>query len=84
MEAGLRQGDLAARMGRPQGYVSRYETGEQPLGFVEVDLICRAIGLPLEELVRRYEEGVPWGSGAIGPADDGPGRTNGTLLNTER
>jgi transcriptional regulator with XRE-family HTH domain len=54
----LRQHDLAERLGEPQSFVSKYETGERILDFVEVRDICRALGIPLVEFVRRLEESL--------------------------
>jgi transcriptional regulator with XRE-family HTH domain len=54
--AGLRQVDLAARLKRPQSFVSKYESGEKTLDFLEVREVCRALGVPLTDFVRRYEE----------------------------
>lgn len=34
--AGLRQVDLAARLKRPQSFVSKFESGEKTLNFLEV------------------------------------------------
>ena len=56
--AGLRQVDLAARLKRPQSFVSKYESGEKTLDFLEVREVCRALGVPLVDFVRRYEEGA--------------------------
>jgi transcriptional regulator with XRE-family HTH domain len=55
-EADLRQIDLAAKLGEPQSYVSRYESGEQRLDLIELNAICKAVGVTLTELVRRFEE----------------------------
>lgn len=55
-EAHLRQSDLAERLGQPQSFVSKYESGERQLDFVEVAQICDAMGISLLDLVRRYEE----------------------------
>lgn len=55
--AGLRQVDLAARLKRPQSFVSKYESGEKTLDFLEVREVCRALGVSLADFVRRYEEG---------------------------
>jgi ribosome-binding protein aMBF1 (putative translation factor) len=55
-EAGLRQSELAKRLGRPQSYVSKYESGERRLDIVELDEICAVLGIPLQKLVRRFEE----------------------------
>ncbi len=54
--AGLRQVDLATRLKRPQSFVSKYESGEKTLDFLEVREVCRALGVPLADFVRRYEE----------------------------
>ena len=42
--AGLNQVDLAARLGRPQSYVSKYESGERRLDVVEFIEAAEAIG----------------------------------------
>ncbi len=54
-EAGLRQVDLAAKLEEPQSFVSKYESGERRLDFVEVVEICKALGITLHEFVRRFE-----------------------------
>jgi transcriptional regulator with XRE-family HTH domain len=53
--ADLRQIDLAKRLGRPQSFVSKYESGEKNLDFLEVREVCEALGIPLVEFVRRFE-----------------------------
>jgi transcriptional regulator with XRE-family HTH domain len=55
MEAGLRQGDLAKRLKQSQSFVSKYESGERRLDVLEVQQICKAVGLSLGEFVRRFE-----------------------------
>ena len=59
LEAGLRQSDLAACLGRPQSFVSKYESGERRLDLVELRQICQAVGISLEEFVRRFERSLP-------------------------
>lgn len=56
--AGLRQTELAARLGRPQSFVSKYENGERRVDLVELRQICEALGLRLVEFVRRYEKAL--------------------------
>lgn len=56
-EAKLTQAQLAQRLGQTQSYVSKCENGEQRLDLVELEDVCKAIGLPLAEFVRRYLEG---------------------------
>lgn len=53
--AGLRQSDLAARIGEPQSFVSKVESGERRLDLVELHHVCMALSLPLSEFVRRFE-----------------------------
>lgn len=55
MDAGLRQGDLAAKLKQSQSFVSKYESGERRLDFLELQQICRAVGLPLTDFVHKFE-----------------------------
>jgi transcriptional regulator with XRE-family HTH domain len=55
IEAGLTQVDVAARIAKDQAYVSRYESGQRRLDVLEVREICKAIGITLEEFVKRLE-----------------------------
>ncbi|MDC2889204.1 helix-turn-helix transcriptional regulator [Psychrosphaera sp. 1_MG-2023] len=43
-ESGLTQGKLAEKLNKPQSYVSKYESGERNLDFVETIEICEACG----------------------------------------
>ncbi len=54
-EAGLRQTDLAERLGVPQSFVSKYESGERRLDLLELRQVCEAIGLSLRDFVQRLE-----------------------------
>ena len=54
-DAGLRQEDLARILGEPQSFISKYENGERRLDILEVREICKAIGIPLEDFIRRLE-----------------------------
>ena len=54
-EAGLRQVDLAERLDRHQSFVSKYESGERRLDLIELRDICRACGLALSALVKRFD-----------------------------
>lgn len=54
-QAGLRQVDLANRLGEPQSFVSKYESGERRLDLIELRAICEALGLSLADLVSRFE-----------------------------
>lgn len=57
-EAGMRQVQMAKRLGKPQSFVSKYESGEQQLNMLEVERICRAAGLTLTIFSRRLEKAI--------------------------
>lgn len=42
---GLTQAELARRLGRPQSFVSKYESGERRLDIVEFLSACSALGI---------------------------------------
>ena len=58
LEAGLTQAELATRVGKDQAYVSRYESGQRRLDLLEVREVCQAIGITLEEFVKKLEKGL--------------------------
>ena len=51
----MRQMDLADRLGQPQSYVSKYESGERRLDLLELRQICNGLGISLEIFIRRLE-----------------------------
>jgi ribosome-binding protein aMBF1 (putative translation factor) len=53
--AGLTQEALAKKLDRPQSFVSKYESGERRLDLVELQDVCRGIGISLNDFVRRFE-----------------------------
>lgn len=53
--AGMRQEDLAGKLGRPQSYVSKYETRAFGLDVTELRAVCTALGLDWFEVNRRAE-----------------------------
>jgi transcriptional regulator with XRE-family HTH domain len=55
-EAGVTQVELAARLKRDQTFISKYEKGERMLDVIEVRKVCKALGMPLEKFVRRWEK----------------------------
>jgi transcriptional regulator with XRE-family HTH domain len=55
-KAELRQSDLAERLGVPQSFVSKYESGERLLTFVEATVIFDHLGLPASSVVKRLRE----------------------------
>lgn len=50
-DAGFTQKQLAKELGKPQSYVSKAETGERRLDFLETLDYCTACGASLEVLV---------------------------------
>ena len=55
IEAGLKQAELAERLGESQSFVSKYEMGERRLDILELRNICKALDLPLTDFVRKFE-----------------------------
>ena len=58
MKAGLRQVDLAAQLGQPQSFVSKFESGERRLDILELRQVCRILGISLEQFASRLEESL--------------------------
>jgi transcriptional regulator with XRE-family HTH domain len=54
--AGFRQSDLAAILKKPQPFVSRYEGGQRRLDLIELEEVCRALGVKLSDFVKKFEE----------------------------
>jgi transcriptional regulator with XRE-family HTH domain len=52
-KSGLTQQVLAKRLGKPQSFVAKYETGERRLDLIEFVIIARAIGADPARLLRR-------------------------------
>lgn len=56
LDANLTQLQLAQKIGQTQSYVSKYENGEQRLDLIELEAVCKAIGISLIDFVERYLE----------------------------
>lgn len=56
LAADLTQGEVAARLDRPQSYVSKYETGESRLDVLELREVLTALGVDLAAFSRRLEK----------------------------
>jgi len=54
-EADIRQEQLAAKLKRPQSFVSKYESGERRLDIIELRDVCAALGMSLQEFVSEFE-----------------------------
>jgi transcriptional regulator with XRE-family HTH domain len=53
LAAGLTQQEIASRLTKPQSFVSKYESGERRLDVVEFILVCNAIGVSPESIIRQ-------------------------------
>ncbi|MFT8783593.1 helix-turn-helix domain-containing protein [Acetobacter syzygii] len=53
---GLTQTTLAERLGKPQSYVAKYETGERRIDVIEFLDITDAIGIDVAALLANLDE----------------------------
>lgn len=53
--ANVRQVDLARRLGQPQSFVSKYESGERALDVLEARDVCVALGVAIHDFIDRLE-----------------------------
>jgi len=58
LEAGLRQVDVATKLGVPQSYVSNYESGERRLDVLELRDVCEIVGVSLPDFIKRLEHAL--------------------------
>jgi len=55
-EAGLPQVEVAKRLGKPQSFVSKYESGERRLDVLELRELCRALEVDFVEFAQRLDD----------------------------
>ena len=55
-EAGIRQIDMARALGKPQAFVSYYESGARRLDLLELRQVCKVLGVSLPDFVRKFEK----------------------------
>jgi transcriptional regulator with XRE-family HTH domain len=55
-EAGVLQTDLARKLSRKQGFVSKYELGDRRLDVLDVADICDVLGISFTEFAKRFDE----------------------------
>ncbi len=55
IKAELRQVDVARKLGKPQAFISYYESGARRLDLLELRQVCRILGVPLVEFVKDFE-----------------------------
>jgi ribosome-binding protein aMBF1 (putative translation factor) len=57
-DAGVKQSDLAARLGMPASYLSKIESGTRRLDVIELVQIAEALGADAGEIVRQVTEAL--------------------------
>ena len=57
-DKGIRQVDLARKLGVPQSFISKYESGDRRLDILELRQVCDAVAISLEEFIRELEESL--------------------------
>ena len=55
---GITQVELAQKLGAPQSFVSKYESGERQLDILELRQICQLIGISFDNFVQQLEEKI--------------------------
>jgi transcriptional regulator with XRE-family HTH domain len=59
--AELSQAEVAVRLGKPQSFVSKYESAERRIDLVDLEEIVAAIGVSLEDAIAQYRKVVDAG-----------------------
>lgn len=54
-EQGLTQVEIAKRLGKPQSFVSKYESGERRLDTIEFIQVCKALNLKPTTVIQELE-----------------------------
>lgn len=54
-EAGFTQITLSQELGRAQSYVSKYESGERRLDFLELRQLCHLFGISVAEFSKKLD-----------------------------
>jgi transcriptional regulator with XRE-family HTH domain len=57
--AGVRQQPLAAKLGKPQSFIAKYEGGERRIDLIECIAIARALDADPVKLFRTFVAGEP-------------------------
>jgi transcriptional regulator with XRE-family HTH domain len=56
--AGLTQTELAEMLNKDQTYVSKYESRERRLDFIEVRAICEVLGISIVQFEKIFEQNI--------------------------
>lgn len=57
--AGFNQSELALKLGKPQSFVSKYESGERQLKILELEQVCLACGTSAHVFLKGFSEQYP-------------------------
>lgn len=60
-DCGMTQSELAIHLGKPQSFVSKYESGDRRLDFTEFAEIAAVLSVDLAQFIHRYQENVDKG-----------------------
>ena len=55
IERGFTQHELALAIGSKQAFVSKYETGERRLDFIDLVAVCEALGVTITTFADKFE-----------------------------
>ena len=55
---GIRQVELAEKLGVPQSFVSKYESGDRRLDVLELRQVCDALDISLQEFIQELENSL--------------------------
>ncbi len=58
LDNNLNQSDIALNLKKPQSYVSKYESGEKLLNFVEVYELSIALNVRFSDIVNEFEKDI--------------------------
>jgi transcriptional regulator with XRE-family HTH domain len=54
-ERNIRQVEVALKLQKPQSYVSKIESGERRVDFVELRYLCKIYGISVEHFEKQFE-----------------------------
>jgi len=57
-DRGIRQVELAEKLGVPQSFISKYESGDRRLDVLELRQVCDALGISLQEFIQQLESNL--------------------------
>jgi HTH-type transcriptional regulator/antitoxin HipB len=64
-KAGLKQSDVAARLGLPASYLSKIENGTRRLDVIELIQIAEAMGVDAAAIVRELRNRIATGASSV-------------------